>query len=78
MAEPRGPLVTLAFFLLGATALVAVGAYVFALFVGMIAVWPFGVLGLIPLTGVVILIVVVLRDQTTSKEDKYYSDNVDQ
>ncbi len=78
MAEPRGPLVTFAFFLLGATALAGVAAYLFALFVGMISVWPFGILGLIPLTAVIILIFVVLRDQTTSKEDKYYSDNVDQ
>lgn len=78
MAEPRGPLVNTAFFLLGATAVLGVAAYIFALFVGMIAAFPFGILGLVPLVGVVILIYVVLRDQTTSKEDKYYSDNVDQ
>ncbi len=78
MAEPRGPLVNTAFFLLGATAVIGVVAYLSALFVGMIAVWPFGILGLIPLLAVIILIVVVLRDQATSKEDRYYSDNVDQ
>lgn len=78
MAEPKGPLVNTAFFLLGATAVLAVVAYIAALLFGMIAAFPFGILGLVPLIGVIILIYVVLRDQTTSAEDKYYSDNVDQ
>ncbi len=78
MFEPKGALVNFAFVLLGATAVVAVLGYVAAIFLGLIAAFPFGLLGFIPLVGVLILLYVVIRDQTTSKEDKYYSDNIDQ
>ncbi len=78
MSEPKGALVNFAFVLLGATAVVAVLGYVAAIFFGLIAAFPFGLLGFIPLIGILILLYVVIRDQTTSKEDKYYSKNVDQ
>lgn len=77
-SEPNGPLVKLAFFLLAATAIAAVALYVFALFAGLILAFPFGLLGLVPLLAVCILIFVVLKNQAGNKEDKYYSDNVDQ
>jgi len=78
MSEPKGPLITVAFWLLGATAVCGVLIYIGALIFGMIAALPFGIFGLIPLAAIIILLFVVLRDQSTSKEDKYYSDNVDQ
>ena len=78
MAEPKGPLINFAFVLLGLTAVLAVLGYAIAISVGFIAAFPFGLLGFIPLVAVLILLYMVIRDQTTSKEDKFYSDNVDQ
>jgi len=77
-SEPNGPLVKFAFVLLAATAIGAVAFYVFALFAGMILAFPFGLFGLIPLLAICILIFVVLKNQASNKEDRYYSDNVDQ
>lgn len=77
-AEPNGPLVKFAFALLIITAVFVVIGYVWAIFMGMISAFPFGLLGLIPLTGILILLFVVVRGQLTSKEDDYYSKNVDQ
>lgn len=77
-AEPNGPLVKFAFMLLIVTAVVAVAGYVLALLFGMIAAFPFGLLGLVPLTAILILLFVVVRGQLTSKEDDYYSKHVDQ
>lgn len=47
-----------------------------AIIVGMIAAFPLGILGLIAITGVGLLLIRVLRDRLTSKEDDYYSKNV--
>ena len=77
-AEPNGPLVKFAFALLIITAVVAVAGYVLALLFGMITAFPFGLLGLVPLAAILILLFVVVRGQLTSKEDDYYSKNVDQ
>jgi hypothetical protein len=77
-AEPNGPLVKFAFALLVITAIVAVAGYVFALLFGMIAAFPFGLLGLVPLVAILILLFVVVRGQLTSQEDDYYSKNIDQ
>lgn len=77
MAEPKGPLVNFAFALLIITAIGAVIAYVGAILFGMIQAFPFGILGLIPLIGILILLFVVVREQLTSKEDDYYSKNVE-
>jgi len=78
MSEPKGPLVNFAFLLLVITAIGAVIAYVAAIFLGLIAAFPFGILGFIPLVGILILLFVVVREQLTSKEDDHYSKNVDQ
>jgi uncharacterized membrane protein len=78
MAEPKGPLVNFAFVLLIITAVGLLIGYVAAILLGLIAAFPFGILGFIPLIGILILLYVVVRDQTTSKEDDYYSKNVDQ
>ncbi len=78
MAEPKGPLVNFAFVLLILTAIGLLVGYVAAIFLGLIAAFPFGILGFIPLVGVLILLYVVVREQLTSKEDDHYSKNVDQ
>jgi len=77
-AEPNGPLIKVAFALLILTVIGVLIGYVYAIFFGLIAAFPFGLLGFIPLAGVMILLYVVVRGQLTSKEDDYYSKNVDQ
>lgn len=58
-------------------ALVAAAWFV-AVVVGMIAAFPFGLLGLIAIAGIGLLLIRVLRDRLSSKEDDYYSKNVQQ
>jgi Tfp pilus assembly protein PilW len=43
----------------------------------MVAAFPFGIIGLIVLTGVGVLFIKVLKDRLNNKEDDYYSKNVD-
>ncbi|MCI4665536.1 MAG: hypothetical protein MRY74_12515 [Neomegalonema sp.] len=51
-------------------------AYFAALFVGMIALTPFGLIGCAVLIAFGILLIKVLRDRMANKEDDYYSDNI--
>ena len=48
-----------------------------AIFVGMIAAFPFGIIGLIGITGLGFLLAKVIKDRLSNKEDDYYSDKVD-
>lgn len=48
-----------------------------AILVGMIAAWPFGIIGLIGITGIGFLLVKVIKDRLDNKEDDHYSKNVD-
>jgi hypothetical protein len=48
-----------------------------AILVGMIAAFPFGIIGLIGITGLGFLLAKVIKDRLGNKEDDYYSDNVD-
>lgn len=57
---------------LGAVAIL----YLIAMTVGMIAVFPYGLLGLVALVGVGVLLVKVLKERLANKEDNYYSRNV--
>ncbi|MCP5184993.1 MAG: hypothetical protein H6993_13585 [Pseudomonadales bacterium] len=59
---------------LGLLALVYVGALV----VGMIAVFPVGLLGLLGLVGIGALLIKVVRERLANREDDYYDRNVDQ
>jgi hypothetical protein len=43
----------------------------------MIAAFPFGIIGLIGITGLGFLLAKVIKDRLGNKEDDYYSDNVD-
>lgn len=48
-----------------------------AIFVGMIAAFPFGIIGLIGIIGLGFLLAKVIKDRLSNKEDDYYSDKVD-
>lgn len=48
-----------------------------AMIAGMIAAWPFGVLGLLALLAFGLLAIKVLRERLNNREDDYYSKNVD-
>jgi len=52
-------------------------AYLIAMFVGMIAVVPFGLLGLLLMGGIGILLVKVIKERIKNKEDDYYSKEID-
>lgn len=52
-------------------------AYLLAIVAGLIAVWPWGVIGLIVLAAVGVLFVKALHDRLNNPEDDYYSRNVD-
>jgi uncharacterized membrane protein YkvI len=51
--------------------------YMVAMFIGMIAAFPYGLLGLLFVAGLGILMVKVLKERLRSKEDDYYSREVD-
>ncbi len=61
------------YFLLGIVAL----AWLIAMLAGMIAAFPFGIIGLIAITGLGFLLAKVIKDRLANKEDDYYSKNVD-
>ena len=44
---------------------------------GMIAAFPWGLIGLVALLGVGLLFAKVLQDRLANKEDDYYSKNVE-
>lgn len=48
-----------------------------AMFIGMIAAFPIGLIGLIGITGFGFLLAKVIKDRLGSKEDDHYSKNVD-
>lgn len=51
--------------------------YLLAMFVGVIAAFPFGILILIGIVGVGALLIKVLRERLASTEDDYYDKNVE-
>ena len=51
--------------------------YLIAMFVGMIATFPFGLLGLLLMAGIGVLLVKVVKERMRSKEDDYYSKEID-
>jgi hypothetical protein len=52
--------------------------WILGIVVGMIAAFPAGLIGLVALLGIGLLFTKVLKDRLSSKEDEYYSKNVDQ
>ncbi|MGB5179356.1 MAG: hypothetical protein WBP44_11575 [Gammaproteobacteria bacterium] len=51
--------------------------YLIAMFVGMIATFPYGLPGLIFLAALGILMIKVVKERIGNKEDDYYSKEVD-
>ncbi|OQX87729.1 hypothetical protein B6D60_03315 [candidate division KSB1 bacterium 4484_87] len=50
--------------------------YLVAIFVGLIAAMPWGIVGLIAIAGVGLLLMKVVTDRIENKEDDYYDKNV--
>ena len=63
---------TIAYVVLGSVAV----AYLVAMIAGLIALWPWGIVGLVVLAAVGALFWKVLRDRLTNAEDDHYSRNV--
>ena len=55
---------------------IAVIGWVLAVIVGMVAAFPEGLIGLIPILGVGFLFAYVVKQRLENKEDDYYSKNV--
>ncbi|MBM3879908.1 MAG: hypothetical protein FJ387_09345 [Verrucomicrobia bacterium] len=49
-----------------------------AVLVGMIAAFPFGLIGLVGILGIGFLLAKVVKDRLANKEDDHYSKTVDQ
>ncbi|MCF6242795.1 MAG: hypothetical protein L3J74_15815 [Bacteroidales bacterium] len=52
-------------------------AWILGIIAGMVAAFPFGLIGLIVLAGIGFLFAKVVKDRINNKEDDYYSKNVD-
>ena len=57
---------------------IAAVALIVGMVAGLIAAWPFGVVGLVALAGIALLLAKVVRDRVSSTEDDHYARNVDQ
>ncbi|QTA89881.1 hypothetical protein [Desulfonema magnum] len=57
--------------------LIVAGIYLIGMLVGMIAAFPFGLIGLLAIIGVGLLFAKVVKDRLENKEDDYYSKNVE-
>ena len=51
--------------------------YLVAMFVGMVAAFPLGVIGLVAIVGVGALLIKVLKERRDNTEDDHYSKTVD-
>ena len=51
--------------------------YIVAMLFGVVAAFPYGLIILIALLGVGVLLVKVVKERLASKEDDYYSKNVE-
>ncbi|MGD8417268.1 MAG: hypothetical protein PVH91_09440 [Pseudomonadales bacterium] len=56
---------------------VVAGCYVVAMLVGLVAAFPFGLIGFVALVGVGALLIKVIRERRANTEDDYYSKTVD-
>ena len=64
---------TIAYIVLGTLAV----AYIAVMVAGLLAAWPWGIIGLIVLATFGALLLKVLRDRLNNPEDDYYSRNID-
>ncbi len=56
---------------------IVAGCYLLAVFAGVIAAFPFGLLILLALLGIGVLLIKVLKERLANKEDNYYSKHVE-
>ena len=56
---------------------VVAACWLLGMIVGMIAAFPFGIIGFVAILGLGFLFAKVVRDRLSNKEDDYYSKNVD-
>jgi hypothetical protein len=52
--------------------------YLIVMLAGLIAAFPWGIIGLIAIAGIGLLMIKVIRERVANTEDNYYSKNVDQ
>lgn len=52
--------------------------WLIAMIAGMVAAFPFGILGLLGLTALGLLLIKVVRERMANTDDDYYSKNVDE
>ena len=64
----------LGYILIGSVAIL----WIIGMVAGMIVIFPWGVIGLVVLAGFGLLFVKVLKERLASKEDDYYSKNIQQ
>jgi len=62
------------YFLIGSVALL----WIVGMVAGMIVAFPYGIIGLVVLAGFSLLFAKVLKERLASKEDDYYSKNIQQ
>jgi mannose/fructose/N-acetylgalactosamine-specific phosphotransferase system component IIC len=63
----------IAYTLLGFVCVVYLGV----MLVGLIAAWPWGIVGLIAIAAIGLLLIKVVSERLANDEDTYYSKNVD-
>ena len=63
----------LGYVLLGIVAVV----WIIVVIIGLVAAFPFGIIGFVALFGLGLLLAKVIKDRLENKEDDYYSKNVD-
>jgi len=52
--------------------------YAVSIIVGLVAVFPWGILGLLAIAGIGSLLIKVIGERLRNSEDNYYTKNVDQ
>ena len=62
------------YFLIGSVAIL----WIIGMVAGMIVAFPYGIIGLVVLAGFGLLFAKVLKERLASKEDDYYSKNIQQ
>lgn len=56
---------------------VLAAGYLLAVVAGLMAVWPWGIIGLVAIGAIGVLFVKVLRERLNNAEDDHYARNVD-
>ncbi len=56
---------------------IIVGLWFIAIIVGMIAILPFGLIGLLLIVGIGLLLIKVIKERLSNKEDDYYNRNIE-